>query len=117
MHLTRCVAMQLGEAGVRANSISPGGIATGIFGKALGLPTDKAEQSAEAVKVGLAKMQPIPRAGLPEDIANAAVFLASDASSFINGHNLVVDGGLVGGRQWSVLQQSLKGMKQSFGLE
>ena len=72
---------------------------------------------AEAVKAGLAKLQPIPRAGLPEDIANAAVFLAADASSFINGHNLVVDGGLVGGRQWSVLQQSLKGMKQAFGLE
>jgi len=117
VHLSTCVAMQLGESGVRVNCISPGGIATGIFGKALGLPTESAEKSAEAVKAGLAKLQPIPRAGLPEDIANAAVFLASDASSFINGHNLVVDGGLVGGRQWSVLQQSLKGMKQAFGLE
>lgn len=117
VHLSTCVAMQLGESGVRVNCISPGGIATGIFGKALGLPTESAENSAEAVKAGLAKLQPIPRAGLPEDIANAAVFLASDAASFINGHNLVVDGGLVGGRQWSVLQQSLKGMKQAFGLE
>ena len=117
VHLSTCVAMQLGESGARVNCISPGGIATGIFGKALGLPTESAEKSAEAVKAGLAKLQPIPRAGLPEDIANAAVFLASDASSFINGHNLVVDGGLVGGRQWSVLQQSLKGMKQAFGLE
>jgi NAD(P)-dependent dehydrogenase (short-subunit alcohol dehydrogenase family) len=117
VHLSTCVAMQLGESGVRVNCISPGGIATGIFGKALGLPAESAEKSAEAVKAALAKLQPIPRAGLPEDIANAAVFLASDASSFINGHNLVVDGGLVGGRQWSVLQQSLKGMKQAFGLE
>lgn len=117
VHLSTVVAMQLGESGVRVNCISPGGIATGIFGKALGLPAESAEQSAEAVKVALAKLQPIPRAGLPEDIANAAVFLAADASSFINGHNLVVDGGLVGGRQWSVQQQSLKGMKQAFGLE
>lgn len=117
VHLSTCVAMQLGESGVRVNCISPGGIATGIFGKALGLPTESAEKSAEAVKAGLAKLQPIPRAGLTDDIANAAVFLASDASSFINGHNLVVDGGLVGGRQWSVLQQSLKGMKQAFGVE
>lgn len=117
VHLSTCVAMQLGESGVRVNCISPGGIATGIFGKALGLPTESAEQSAEAVKAGLAKLQPIPRAGLTDDIANAAVFLAADASSFINGHNLVVDGGLVGGRQWSVLQQSLKGMKQAFGVE
>jgi NAD(P)-dependent dehydrogenase (short-subunit alcohol dehydrogenase family) len=117
VHLSTCVAMQLGESGVRVNCISPGGIATGIFGKALGLSTESAEKSAEAVKAGLAKLQPIPRAGLTDDIANAAVFLAADASSFINGHNLVVDGGLVGGRQWSVLQQSLKGMKQAFGVE
>ncbi|HEX9185198.1 MAG TPA: SDR family oxidoreductase [Burkholderiales bacterium] len=117
VHLSTCVAMQLGESGVRVNCISPGGIATGIFGKALGLSTAAAEESAEALKAGLARFQPIPRAGLPEDIANAAVFLASDASSFVNGHNLVVDGGVVGGRQWSALQQSLKGMKQAFGLE
>jgi NAD(P)-dependent dehydrogenase (short-subunit alcohol dehydrogenase family) len=117
VHLTRCVAMQLGESGVRVNSISPGGIATGIFGKALGLPLDKAEQSAEAIKAALAKMQPIPRAGLTDDIAMAAVFLASDESSFINAHDLVVDGGVVGGRQWSVHQESLRGMKRAFGIE
>jgi len=117
VHFTTCAAMQLGESGVRVNCISPGGIATGIFGKALGLSTEAAEASAETVKAGLAKLQPIPRAGLPDDIAHAAVFLASDAASFINGHNLVVDGGLVGGRQWSVHQQSVKGMRQAFGLE
>ena len=117
VHLSTCVAMQLGESGVRVNCISPGGIATGIFGKALGLAPEAAEKSAEAVKAGLAKLQPIPRAGITDDIASAAVFLASDAASFVNGHNLVVDGGLVGGRQWSVLQQSLKGMKQAFGVE
>jgi NAD(P)-dependent dehydrogenase (short-subunit alcohol dehydrogenase family) len=117
VHLTRCVAMQLGESGVRVNSISPGGIATGIFGKALGLPTDKAEQTAEAVKAGLAKMQPIPRAGLTDDIALAAVFLASDDSSFVNGHDLVVDGGVIGGRLWSQHQEGLRGMKRAFGIE
>ena len=117
VHLTRCVAMQLGEASVRVNSISPGGIATGIFGKALGLPTDKAEQTAEAIKAGLAKMQPIPRAGLTEDIALAAVFLASDDSSFVNGHDLVVDGGVIGGRLWSQHQEGLRGMQRAFGIE
>ena len=117
VHLSTCVAMQLGESRVRVNCISPGGIATGIFGKALGLPAEAAEQTAEAVKAGLEKLQPIPRAGLTEDIANAAVFLASDASSFVNGHNLVVDGGLVGGRPWSLAQQSYQGMKRAFGLQ
>lgn len=114
IHLTRCVAMELGESGVRVNSISPGGIATGIFGKALGLPDDKAEQTAEIVKQALATMQPIKRAGIPDDIAYAAVFLASDESSFINARDIVVDGGLLGGRQWSVLQEGLAQMKGAF---
>ena len=117
VHLTRCVAMQLGEQNVRVNAISPGGIATGIFGKALGLSTDKAEQTAEAVKAGLAKMQPIPRAGLTDDIAHAAVFLASDESTFVNGHDFIVDGGVVGGRLWGPHQEALKGMRQALGVE
>jgi len=49
-------------------------------------------------------MQPIPRAGLPEDIANAALFLASDDSSFVNGHALVVDGGLTTGGKYTESQ-------------
>ena len=117
VHLSNCVAMQLGEQNVRVNCISPGGIATGIFGKAFGLPSEAAEKTAEAVKAGLAKLQPIPRAGITDDIANAAVFFASDQSTFINGHNLVVDGGLVGGRMWSAQQAGIAGMKQAFGID
>jgi NAD(P)-dependent dehydrogenase (short-subunit alcohol dehydrogenase family) len=116
VHLTTCVAMQLGESSVRVNCISPGGIATGIFGKSLGLTGDTAEKTAEAMKGVLAKVQPVPRAGLTDDIANAAVFLASDASTFINGHNLVVDGGATRGRLWSVQQQAVSGLKQAFGI-
>jgi NAD(P)-dependent dehydrogenase (short-subunit alcohol dehydrogenase family) len=117
IHLTKVVAMELGEAGVRVNSISPGGIATGIFGKALGVPMDKAEQTAEVVKGSLAKLQPIPRAGLPEDIATCAVFLAADEASFINGEDIVIDGGLVGGRFWSAQQEGLKKMREAFGVK
>jgi NAD(P)-dependent dehydrogenase (short-subunit alcohol dehydrogenase family) len=113
IHLTRLVAMDLGESNVRVNCISPGGIATGIFGKAVGLPTDQAENSAEFMKQVLADHQPIRRAGLADDIARAAVFLASDESTFINGHNLVVDGGLTGGRLWSVQQEGLKALRQA----
>jgi NAD(P)-dependent dehydrogenase (short-subunit alcohol dehydrogenase family) len=114
IHLTKCVAMQLGEQNIRVNSISPGGIATGIFAKALGAGGD---ETAEKTKAGLAKMQPIPRAGLPGDIAHAAVFLASDESAFINGHDLVVDGGVVGGRQWSVHQQALRAMRAALAAD
>ena len=49
----------------------------------------------------LENLQPIKRSGLPDDIAQAALWLASDDSTFVNGHALVVDGGLIGGRSWS----------------
>jgi NAD(P)-dependent dehydrogenase (short-subunit alcohol dehydrogenase family) len=72
------------------------------------------DETAEKAKAGLAKMQSIPRAGLPDDIGHAALFLASDESAFINGHDLVVDGGLIGGRQWSSLQEALGHLRAAF---
>uniref|UniRef100_Q07T85 Short-chain dehydrogenase/reductase SDR n=1 Tax=Rhodopseudomonas palustris (strain BisA53) TaxID=316055 RepID=Q07T85_RHOP5 len=114
IHFTKCVAMELGESGVRVNSISPGAIATGIFGKALGLSTDAAEKTAAMMQEVYKAAQPIPRAGLPDDIAQAAVFLASDESCFINGHDLVIDGGITGGRNWTQQQQGLAALKQAF---
>jgi NAD(P)-dependent dehydrogenase (short-subunit alcohol dehydrogenase family) len=113
IHLTRVVAMELGESNVRVNCISPGGIATGIFGKGAGLPPDQAEKTTELMKQVLAEVQPIRRPGIADDIARAAVFLASDESTFINGHNLVVDGGLTGGRLWSIQQEGLNAMRQA----
>ena len=91
--LTRSVAAELGEKGIRVNTISPGAIVTGIFGKAAGLEGAKADQAAGAIKEIFATLQPIPRAGATDDIARAAVFLASDGSSFVNGQDIVVDGG------------------------
>ncbi len=96
VNLTRSVALELGPSHIRVNAICPGGIATPIFAGQLAVSGANADY-AELVKPGLAMMQPIPRAGAPEDIANAACFLASDESSFITGHALVVDGGLTAG--------------------
>ena len=101
IHLTRCAAMELGEDGVRVNSISPGGIATGIFAKSMGMATEQAETTAEQVKGALATIQAIPRAGITDDIASAAIFLASDEASFVNGEDMVIDGGLIWGRRHS----------------
>ncbi|MEO1091463.1 MAG: SDR family oxidoreductase [Pseudomonadota bacterium] len=101
IHLTRLAAMELGEDGVRVNSISPGGIATGIFGKSLGMDPAAADAAADRVKAALAKLQAIPRAGLTDDIADAAVFLASDEAGFVNGEDMVIDGGLIWGRRRS----------------
>jgi NAD(P)-dependent dehydrogenase (short-subunit alcohol dehydrogenase family) len=114
IHLTRCVAMELGESNVRVNSISPGAIATGIFGKALGLSTDAAEKTPAVMREVYRTAQPIPRAGLPDDIAHAAVFLASDESSFVNGHDLVVDGAITGGRNWTQQQQGYVALRKAF---
>ena len=114
IHLTKCVAMELGESNVRVNSISLGAIATGIFGKALGLPTDAAEKTPAVMREVYKTAQPIPRAGIPDDIAHAAVFLANDESSFVNGHDLVVDGAMTGGRNWSQQQQGYVAMRQAF---
>jgi NAD(P)-dependent dehydrogenase (short-subunit alcohol dehydrogenase family) len=105
IHLTHSVAMELGESGVRVNCICPGGIATPIFGKAFGLAPEAADRSVALMKQVLSGAQPLQRAGLPEDIANAAAWLASEQSSFVNGHALVVDGGLTGGRMWSEVLQ------------
>jgi NAD(P)-dependent dehydrogenase (short-subunit alcohol dehydrogenase family) len=91
--LTRSAAAELGEKGIRVNSISPGAIVTGIFGKNAGLEGSKADQVAGMVKDAFASVQPIPRAGMPDDIAHAAVFLASDWAGFISGQDIVVDGG------------------------
>ncbi|MBA7645722.1 3-phenylpropionate-dihydrodiol/cinnamic acid-dihydrodiol dehydrogenase [subsurface metagenome] len=98
IHFVRIAAVELGIYGIRANAIAPGGIATGIFGQAFGISRNGAEKVAELMKGTLADMQAIRRAGLPEDIANAALFLASDSSSFITGVTFKVDGGLLSGR-------------------
>jgi len=116
LQLSKCVAMELGESNIRVNCISPGGIATGIFAKAMGLATEQAETKAAVMKEFLATHQPIPRAGRPDDIAMAAVFLASDESTFVNGHNLVVDGGMIGGRFWTLQQEGLNELRRAFGV-
>ncbi len=115
IHLTKCVAMELGESGVRVNSISPGAIATGILAKALGVEAGAADKKAETMAGIFKSAQPIPRAGIPDDIAHAAVFLASDEASFINGTDLVIDGGVIGGRNWTQQQQGYVQLRKLFG--
>ena len=118
-HLTKCVAMELGEHSVRVNSVSPGAITTGILAKALGMETDKADTSAKvAEQIGqvYAKAQPIPRAGITDDIAQCVLWLASDRSTFVNGIDIVVDGGIIGGRMYSAHQEGLRQTKAALGI-
>ncbi|MBV1916646.1 MAG: SDR family oxidoreductase [Sphingomonadaceae bacterium] len=87
IQLTKSTAIQYGQDSIRVNCISPGNIVTPIIGGLQGL-------DAEAVEKKFGGTQPIPRPGVANDIAQAALFLASDEAGFITGHNLVVDGGM-----------------------
>ena len=113
IQLTRSTAMELGESGVRVNCICPGFIATPMIGRARGLSVEEADEKLDIVKDAFEGAQPIRRTGLPEDIAKAALWLASDDSGFVNGHTLVVDGGVTGGRMWSDYQEALGELKRS----
>jgi NAD(P)-dependent dehydrogenase (short-subunit alcohol dehydrogenase family) len=98
-HITRIAGAKFGPNGIRVNAISPGAIATPIFwggsAKAQALSPDDNARKLAKLTGNLARATPLPRSGVADDIAFAAVFLASDEGSFINSHDLVVDGGRI----------------------
>jgi NAD(P)-dependent dehydrogenase (short-subunit alcohol dehydrogenase family) len=97
IHLTRTVALELGEHGIRVNAICPGFIATPL---AFGRPDADESQIDELRQAGAAS-QVLGRIGEPLDVANMALFLASDDSGWITGQEFVVDGGFAAGPPWS----------------
>jgi NAD(P)-dependent dehydrogenase (short-subunit alcohol dehydrogenase family) len=118
IHLTRCAAVELGEKGIRINTISPGPIATGIFGKGAGLEHDEADANPDYAEAALAailpRWQPLPLVGHPDDIAQAVLFLASDAARLVTGHNLVVDGGICAGWPVCVVRDDIALFRRTF---
>lgn len=99
IHLSKLAAPELAAHNIRVNAICPGVIVTPIFGVTVGLPRQVADQTAGALVEGAAQMQPIRRAGRPEDIAGAALYFASDDSAFVTGAHLLVDGGILTGQR------------------
>ena len=83
-HVSRCAAIELAERGIRVNVIAPGNIATAI-------------NVAFDTKSIVSKLQPLQRLGTPADVANAAVYLASERSAQVTGLVLPVDGGTTTG--------------------
>ncbi len=97
IHLTKTVALELGEHNIRVNAICPGFIATPL---AAGRP-DADESQIQQLREAGAASQVMGRVGEPRDIANMALFLASDESEWITGREFVVDGGFEAGPPWS----------------
>lgn len=88
--LTRVAALELAEAGIRVNTICPGSIDTRITDGADFADTDWAAYTATI---------PLGRRGVPADVAELALYLASDASAYVTGAEFVVDGGITAGRR------------------
>ncbi|MFC4708953.1 glucose 1-dehydrogenase [Paraburkholderia caffeinitolerans] len=86
--LTKVAALELGHQGVRVNSVHPGGVNTAMTNPT-GAPLDEINKHYTNV--------PLQRVGLPEEVARATLFLASDEASYCNGTELAVDGGMVAG--------------------
>lgn len=107
IHLSRSVAVELGEFGVRANSVCPGFIATHIFTTPFGLTGAAAEAAVGKVSAAFENWSPLKRAGQPRDIAQAVAWLASDESSYVTGQQITVDGGLTAGRDIAELRERL----------
>lgn len=88
INLVKIAATQLAGSGIRVNAICPGLVETGMTGEVF----DRARAKGLGDKIG--QLNPLKRAGEPSEIANAALFLASGDSSYVNGQALAIDGGL-----------------------
>ena len=116
IQLTRVAAAELSPMKIRVNAICPGLIATSIFGASFGMPREVADQMAAQIEEVAPKFQPVPKAGLPNDIAEAALYLASDASAFVSGTHLVVDGGLTIGPRSAWSPDSVSPILEALGI-
>jgi NAD(P)-dependent dehydrogenase (short-subunit alcohol dehydrogenase family) len=94
IHMSRIAAAQLAVDNIRVNAICPGLIATNIFAQAFGMPSQLAETRIDAIADAASNSQPLKRGGRPRDIAETALFLASDGSDWMTGQHLIMDGGL-----------------------
>ena len=86
---SRTWAAEFSDSGIRANTLSPGVVDTPMLDSQATTP-----EGATAIREGYASYAPMRRLGRPEELANAALFLASDESSFMTGSDMVVDGGV-----------------------
>ena len=101
LHLTKMAAADLARHRIRVNAIQPGFINTNIFTSSLDIDDAHKATAKAAIAQMSSNAQPVRRGGEPNDIAQAAAYLASEAASFVNGTSLLVDGGLTIGPRYS----------------
>lgn len=101
LHLTKVAAADLARHGIRVAAVQPGFINTSIFTSSLEITGDAETQAKAAIAQMSQVAQPVARGGQPDDIAQAVLFLASDAAGFVTGTSLIVDGGLTIGPRHS----------------
>jgi NAD(P)-dependent dehydrogenase (short-subunit alcohol dehydrogenase family) len=94
IHFTRSVATELAEYGIRVNCLAPGGIPTPILASSMqGMSSDAVDRLVRSVREKMRNDRPLPREGTPEDVAQAALYYASDHSASVTGTVLPIDGG------------------------
>jgi NAD(P)-dependent dehydrogenase (short-subunit alcohol dehydrogenase family) len=109
VHFTKSVSIDLGEYGIRVNCIAPGHIRTEMTGYALpGMTPDVIERVKKAVSPVTDSSRPLKRQGTPEDVAQAALYLASERAAQVTGVVLPVDGGVSTGDAVNHLAQILE---------
>lgn len=94
-HLTRIAAVEFAASRIRVNAICPGVVLTPAVGAAFGASRAEADRLRPKIAQAAQALQPVPRAGMPQDIAEACLYLASDAAGFVTGSEFIVDGGLM----------------------
>ena len=97
VHFTKCIAIDFAEYGVRVNCIAPGNIPTGMLAAAPDMAPATLERMTAAIREVRMAGQPLQRQGTPRDVANAALYLASDRAAQVTGLVLPVDGGITAG--------------------
>ena len=119
IYLTKCAALEFAEHRIRVNCVCPGVIATPIFGRGLNLPTQLDAKVAEAAAANMDHMQPYPRGGRTDDIAEGVMYLADDRAGWVTGHALTIDGGIVLGwtpqqreAVWAPLRNAVAGLAE-----
>jgi len=99
IHFTKCAAIELAQYEVRVNTIAPGNIPTSLVSKAAAtLVPEEIEKFEAAIRQTMRDDRPLKREGTPDDVAEAALYFATDRSRYVTGTVLPVDGGTVAGK-------------------